>query len=154
METKKMKKVGIGTVVLTIVVFLVAMWLVSQAFGLMNLPSNLGVVGGLALLILVGVACWFYGTKVLLPRCRGNISAAKIVVVLAVLSSALTSGCTRIGPGHVGIEVDMAGSQRGVQDFALKTGWVFYNPVGTSVMEYPTFVQTAKWTKNLNEGNQ
>jgi len=46
----------------------------------------------------------------------------------------------------------MAGSQRGVQDFTLKTGWVWYNPFGTSILEYPTFVQTAKWTKDVNEG--
>lgn len=63
------------------------------------------------------------------------------------------SGCTRIGPGHVGIEVDLAGSQRGVQDFTLKTGWVFYNPISTEIEEYPTFVQTVAWTKSLEEGN-
>ncbi|MBI2062908.1 MAG: prohibitin family protein [Candidatus Yanofskybacteria bacterium] len=73
---------------------------------------------------------------------------------MAVASSMLAgSGCTRIGPGHVGIEVDLAGSQRGVQDFTLKTGWVFYNPISTEIEEYPTFVQTVAWTKSLEEGN-
>ena len=76
------------------------------------------------------------------------------VIILAVASSMLAgSGCTRIGPGHVGIEVDLAGSQRGVQDFTLKTGWVFYNPISTEVEEYPAFVQPVVWTKSLEEGN-
>jgi regulator of protease activity HflC (stomatin/prohibitin superfamily) len=52
----------------------------------------------------------------------------------------------------VGIKVDLAGSQRGVEDLPIRTGWVFYNPAGSKVVEYPTYVQTAKWTHDLNEG--
>ena len=52
----------------------------------------------------------------------------------------------------MGIKVDLAGSQRGVEDLPIRTGWVFYNPAGSKVVEYPTFVQTAKWTHDLNEG--
>jgi regulator of protease activity HflC (stomatin/prohibitin superfamily) len=76
------------------------------------------------------------------------LAAIVLVVVLGV------AGCTRIGVGHVGIEVDLAGSQRGVQDFTIKTGWVAYNPLATSIVEYPTYVQTAVWTKNPNEGSE
>jgi len=73
---------------------------------------------------------------------------------LGILSAAIfAAGCaTRIGPGNVGIKVDLAGSQRGVEDLPIRTGWVFYNPAGSKVVEYPTFVQTAKWTHDLNEG--
>lgn len=73
---------------------------------------------------------------------------------LGILSVAMfASGCaTRIGPGNVGIKVDLAGSQRGVEDLPIRTGWVFYNPAGSKVVEYPTYVQTAKWTRDLNEG--
>ena len=78
----------------------------------------------------------------------------KAGVLLTILAALLISGgCTRIDPGHVGIVVDMAGSQRGVQDYTTTTGWVFYNPAGTSVVEYPTFVQTAVWTKDPGEGH-
>jgi len=52
----------------------------------------------------------------------------------------------------VGIKVDLAGSQRGVEDLPIRTGWVFYNPARSKVVEYPTYVQTAKWTHGLNEG--
>jgi regulator of protease activity HflC (stomatin/prohibitin superfamily) len=73
---------------------------------------------------------------------------------LGVLSVVIFgTGCaTRIGPGNVGIKVDLAGSQRGVEDLPIRTGWVFYNPAGSKVVEYPTYVQTAKWTHDLNEG--
>jgi regulator of protease activity HflC (stomatin/prohibitin superfamily) len=73
---------------------------------------------------------------------------------LGLLSAAIfATGCaTRIGPGNVGIKVDLAGSQRGVEDLPIRTGWVFYNPAGSKVVEYPTYVQTAKWTHDLNEG--
>jgi len=63
-------------------------------------------------------------------------------------------GCaTRIGPGRVGIKVDLAGSQRGVEDLPIRTGWVFYNFLSSTIVEYPTSVQTAKWTKDPNEGS-
>jgi len=75
----------------------------------------------------------------------------KLLIIALLLSSACT---TRIGPGHVGIEVDMAGSQRGVQDFTIKTGRVWYNPYSTQIIEYPTYMQTAVWTRDPHEGKE
>src|ERR1044071_1202666 len=60
---------------------------------------------------------------------------------------------TRIGAGYVGVEVNLAGSQRGAQDIPVRTGWVFYSPLKTQVIEFPTFVQTVKWTSDVNEGH-
>lgn len=78
-----------------------------------------------------------------------------VILVVGVLFAVVFGmfGCTRIGPGHVGIEVNLAGSSRGVQDYTVKTGWLFYNPLFTTVVEYPTYMQTAKWTRNMNEGD-
>lgn len=73
--------------------------------------------------------------------------------VLIVVISVFSTGCTRVSPGYVGIKVSMAGSSRGVEDAPATTGWVFYNPALTTIYEYPTFVQTAKWTKDPTEGN-
>lgn len=72
-------------------------------------------------------------------------------LALLTLSS---SGCgtTMIQPGHVGILVNSYGQNRGVQDYTVTTGRVWYNPVSTSVVEYPTYVQTIKWTANPKEG--
>lgn len=62
------------------------------------------------------------------------------------------SACTTVQPGHVGIQVNLSGSDKGVQDLPLRTGRIFYNPVTETVYTYPTFVQTAVWTASANEG--
>ncbi len=69
------------------------------------------------------------------------------LIVLSVVRA------TRIGAGYVGVEVNLAGSQRGAQDIPVRTGWVFYTPLKTQIIEFPTFVQTVKWTADVNEGH-
>lgn len=73
--------------------------------------------------------------------------------LVAIFALALSTNCTRVGAGSVGIKVSYSGSNRGVEDYPLQTGWVWYNPLGSTVVEYPTFVQTAVWTKDTNEGS-
>jgi regulator of protease activity HflC (stomatin/prohibitin superfamily) len=69
-----------------------------------------------------------------------------------VVSSFLVRA-TRIEAGYTGIEVNLAGSQRGASEIPIRTGWVFYSPITTQVIEFPTFVQTVKWTQDMNEGH-
>lgn len=59
---------------------------------------------------------------------------------------------TRIGAGYVGVEVVLSGSQRGPAEIPIRTGWVFYSPLRSQIIEFPTFVQTVKWTHDMNEG--
>ena len=55
-------------------------------------------------------------------------------------------GCTeRIDAGHEGLLVKMYGSDKGVQDVALVTGRVWYNPLTEQVFEIPTYVQTVNY---------
>ncbi len=75
-----------------------------------------------------------------------------ILIGFWIVSSFLMS-VTRIEAGYVGVEVNLAGSQRGASEIPVRTGWVFYSPLTTQVIEFPTYVQTVKWTKNVNEGN-
>lgn len=60
-------------------------------------------------------------------------------------------GCTHVEPGHVGVKVDSC-SGGGVEQQPTGVG---YHSTGacTSIIEYPTFVQTAVWTHNPNEGH-
>lgn len=76
-------------------------------------------------------------------------------VGLAVLCLSMTGcgGCTRVSPGYVGVKSTLAGTGRGLSDVAVGPAWVYYNAFTESVMEYPTFVQTAVWTHNVNEGH-
>ncbi len=59
---------------------------------------------------------------------------------------------TRIGAGFTGVEILLSGSQRGASEIPIRTGWVFYSPLRSQIIEFPTYVQTVKWTRNPDEG--
>lgn len=80
-----------------------------------------------------------------------NIATIIASILLSIVFLVMV-GCERIGPGNVGIKINLSGVQRGASEFPLRTGWVFYNRFGSEVVEYPTFVQTVKWTKSPDEG--
>lgn len=75
----------------------------------------------------------------------------KLLLCGLILGLVLTS-CTTIPPGSVGVVVHNFGDNKGVSNVATTTGFTWYNPMSTSIFEYPTNVQTAKWTRDLNEG--
>jgi regulator of protease activity HflC (stomatin/prohibitin superfamily) len=50
--------------------------------------------------------------------------------------------CERIDAGHEGIQVNLYGTGKGVQDISLVTGMVWYNPFTETVYEFPTYMQT------------
>lgn len=68
------------------------------------------------------------------------------VVVVGTLIFSL-SGCERIDAGHVGVKVNLYGDGKGVDDVTEVTGWVFYNPISTKIVEFPTFVQHKEYKK-------
>jgi regulator of protease activity HflC (stomatin/prohibitin superfamily) len=77
-----------------------------------------------------------------------------LALVAAALGAALV-GCTaacRVDAGHVGIRVRLAGSDRGVQDMPVVTGWVFFNPLTEQIVLFPTSVQNVVWTQSAHEG--
>jgi regulator of protease activity HflC (stomatin/prohibitin superfamily) len=89
-------------------------------------------------------------------------SRRNLIVLLLTIAGAVIGiwlifsflvGVTRIEAGYVGVEVNLAGSQRGASEIPVRTGWVFYSPLTTQIIEFPTYVQTVKWTKNVDEGN-
>ena len=61
---------------------------------------------------------------------------------------------TRTEAGHVGVEINLAGRQRGVSEIPVRIGWVLYSPLTTQIIEFPTYVRTVTWTKDVNEGHQ
>jgi len=79
----------------------------------------------------------------------------KIYFLLAISIVSLTS-CTRIESAYDGILVKQYGSEKGVQDVALVTGRVWYNPFTEDVYQIPTFVQTIDYdafTVNAKDGS-
>lgn len=80
------------------------------------------------------------------------MSLKQLTLISVLLILALATGCTRIGPGHAGIEVNAAGSDKGVSQQTASTGWFFYNPFTATVIEYQTAQRLEKWTKSDTEG--
>jgi regulator of protease activity HflC (stomatin/prohibitin superfamily) len=86
------------------------------------------------------------------PYLRLAVIAIAVIVALMFVSNTLVK-VTRIEAGYVGVEINLAGTQRGASDIPVRTGWVFYSPLKTQIVEFPTFVQTVKWTRDMNEGH-
>ena len=81
-----------------------------------------------------------------LTRKAIGVSAALFVMISLV-------GCGKIEPGHVGIVVDNWGSTRGVEDYPIKTGVVWYNPFTHDLYDFPVYTSTRVYTKNADEGS-
>lgn len=139
--------------VLTLNVFcMLGTWLITRLNG-GEIQIAMATVGLTILLALI-----FLGIYYVFKR-EGSIviKAIRDLLKLSILCIALTGcipGCERVGVGNVGIVVDMAGSNRGVEKTPVRTGWVFYSPFSQSVVEYPVYVQTAVWTKDAHEGGE
>jgi regulator of protease activity HflC (stomatin/prohibitin superfamily) len=58
----------------------------------------------------------------------------------------LFMSCERIDAGHVGVKVNLYGSQKGVDGITEVTGMVFFNPLTTKIYEFPTYVQHKEYT--------
>lgn len=68
-------------------------------------------------------------------------------VLLALILVFSVAGCTRIDPGYVGIRINLYGSQKGVEDYPLQVGRVWYNPYSEDIYSFPTFTQNVIWGK-------
>ena len=134
------------TLFVAAVVLGAAVMLWNQALRWLNEPSAWKVWAGY--LTIAGMLSLIWGGGRWLVRRRGMhwmVAAAAIGL----------SGCAykTVPPGHVGIRVEMTGADRGVQNIPLQTGRIWYNPVNETVLEYPTFVQRAIWTRSSTEGS-
>lgn len=56
-----------------------------------------------------------------------------------------------IEPGYAGIKINRL-VNKGITREDIVTGFVFYNPVQTTVVTYPTFIQRVAWTHDRGEG--
>ena len=74
-----------------------------------------------------------------------------IGVTIAFMCLFSIYGCDVIEPGHVGIKVNLYGEQKGVQNYTLRTGAIWYNRFSEQVYEFPTFMQNAVWTQSSDE---
>lgn len=59
---------------------------------------------------------------------------------------------TIIPPGYTGIKINRL-VDRGITRENVVTGFVFFNPIQSAIVIYPTFVQRVVWTHDLQEGS-
>lgn len=85
---------------------------------------------------------------ILVPKWKEISTTPKVLLVpIIILVSFCIVGLVqpykieRINAGCVGIEVKLAGSERGVTDYKYKTGWVIYNSWLKQIIEIPTTIQ-------------
>jgi regulator of protease activity HflC (stomatin/prohibitin superfamily) len=83
-----------------------------------------------------------------------NNSFIKFAIIALVVLGGIFSfvGCERIDAGHVGVKVNLYGTGKGVDDVTEVTGWVFYNPISTKIVEFPTFMQHKEYKQVLEDG--
>lgn len=154
MITKKKKPSLVLWVVVGAFALLGASELLSLAFTLISSPDDFGLFVGFVILIAeIALVVWLSPKIVRWAKAFRNV-----VIVAGMLMLTGCGGCTRVSVGYAGIKVDSYGTNRGVQDVPLVTGTVWYNPLTQTVLEYPCFVQTARWeneeklTFNLSGG--
>lgn len=80
------------------------------------------------------------------------LTKTMIVGGLIVFFFTALAGCERIDAGHVGVKVNLYGDGKGVDDVTEVTGWVFYNPISTKIVEFPTFVQHKEYKQVIEDG--
>src|ERR1700732_5098282 len=93
-----------------------------------------------------------YTMRAAVPGLRAIVIGVAVLLGLIILFSLLVR-VTRIEAGDVGVEINLAGKQRGASEIPVRTGWVVYSPLTTQIIEFPTYVQTVKWTRNTDEGH-
>jgi len=133
-----------------VLVGLAGIKLYNVAFSMISSKSDIMVVCGV--LVLAGLIVIMGG--VMVKQSKRFIKKWLVLPVLVLMfSGSMGCGFSVVSPGHVGIKVNQLGTHRGVSDLPLVTGFVLYNPITTTVFEWPTFVQTAVWTRNEEEGS-
>jgi regulator of protease activity HflC (stomatin/prohibitin superfamily) len=71
-----------------------------------------------------------------------SIFSLIIVLIIAVVIPTTMCRCTRVDSSEVGIKFNkLSLTDQGKLDASPVTGYVFYNPITTSVHTYPTYVQ-------------
>ncbi len=78
------------------------------------------------------------------------MSALAAVTFFTVVT---TAGCTIVEPGYAGIKVDNLGDNKGVQDYPVRVGRIFYFRPTQDVYKFPTFLMTYRWTADKTEGS-
>ncbi len=85
------------------------------------------------------------------PIKKAALVAVALVIALIVVNSSLLTWKI-IPPGFTGVKINRLVGHNITHEDTV-TGFVFYNPIQTELIIYPTFIQRVVWTHDLHEGN-
>lgn len=78
-----------------------------------------------------------------------------VILLLILIAMPLVRGMLFswkvIEPGYTGIKINRL-VNKGITREDIVTGFIFYNPIQTAVVMYPTFIQRVAWTHDKAEG--
>lgn len=78
-----------------------------------------------------------------------------IIILLILFAMPLVRGLLFswrvIEPGYTGIKINRL-VNKGITREDIVTGFIFYNPIQSSIVMYPTFIQRVAWTHDKTEG--
>lgn len=83
---------------------------------------------------------------------RVNKLLTMCILLIAVM--VIQSGCAKVEPGYGGLKVNLSGDDRGVGEYAIETGRLWYMPFMTEIKTLPTFAQNSVWTADSREGSE
>src|ERR1700756_2729930 len=72
------------------------------------------------------------------PLIKWGLIGVGVIVALLVLFNSIFK-VTRIEAGYEGVEINLAGAQRGAADISIRTGGGFFRPLRAQIIEFPTF---------------
>lgn len=75
-----------------------------------------------------------------------------LVALCMVCALAISTGCSQVPAGHVGVKVYLLGSDKGVDTEVLGTGR-YYIGINEELFLFPTFSQNYVWTKEETKGS-
>ena len=72
---------------------------------------------------------------------KTSLGGIGLIICLVLVGFVVSFKVARIDSGQTGVIVNLAGSDRGVDDATVETGWVVYNRFMKQLFEYPSFTQ-------------
>lgn len=144
-----MKQIATFTLASIGFLFFMICWHFAGVF--LSAPDDMSVLIGYALYAIV-IATALTTISFCFRKVLKMTKNLQMLLILTISAFAL-NGCTYVEPGYVGIVVNNYGSQKGVQDFPIKTGKFSYNPWTEKIYKFPTFKQNIVWTKDAHEGS-
>src|SRR3974390_1680681 len=82
----------------------------------------------------------------------GNYFIIPVLIIIALpFVRGLLFSWKVIEPGYTGIKINRL-VNKGVTREDIVTGFIFYNPIQSAIVMYPTFIQRVAWTHDKAEG--